>query len=47
MKRKHRPAEPEIKVITDARKLAWLQAQIEKKKAQQPYQERAEKIRHK
>jgi len=47
MKRKHRQAEPEIKVITDAKKLAWLQAQIEKQKAQQPNQESAKKIRHK
>ena len=47
MKRKHRPAEPEIKVITDAKKLAWLQAQIERKKAQQLYREGAEQIRNK
>jgi hypothetical protein len=33
MKRKHGPAGPLIKVITDPRKLAWLQARIEKQKA--------------
>jgi hypothetical protein len=32
MKRKHGRADPQIKVITDPKKLAWLQAQIEKLK---------------
>jgi hypothetical protein len=32
MKRKHGRADPQIKVITDPKKLAWLKANIEKQK---------------
>lgn len=33
MKHNHGPKAPAIKVITDAKKLAWLKAEIEKRKA--------------
>lgn len=33
MKRKHSHKSSEIKVITDAKKLAWLKAEIAKRKA--------------
>lgn len=33
MRRKHGGKDSQIKVITDPKKLAWLQSQIEKRKA--------------
>ena len=33
MKRKHSHEGPQIKVIADAKKLAWLKGEIEKRKA--------------
>lgn len=36
MKHKHGPKAPTIKVIADPKKLAWLKAEIEKRKARVP-----------
>ena len=41
MKHKHGPKAPPIKVIADPKKLAWLKAEIEKRKAQIPTESRS------